>query len=505
MKTPTGDTEMDDQEKNLEKIVKKNVQLYNSPYYGAFTRVQSGDYQKVYLLYSDDFREYLRSMYYKKYDQYPRTRLLQEFIHSLEHQAKDGSHEKTLFVRIASTKKAIYLDLCDEEWRAVKITADGWKVVRKPQVMFLRTEGCLPLPKPVEAKNPKQVFIQLINFFNTTPKERALIIGWLIGAFNGSGPYPILAIQGESGSAKSTLSRMLKGLIDPSHASARALPKKEHDLMVAAMNSWVLSFDNISVIERDMSDALCRLSTGGGFSKKKSKSRTDELLFDAVRPILLNSIGNITLREDLASRTLSVEMIPLDNESTKPESQIFDKFNEQKPAFLGALLTAVSTALRNKNKIHLDEYPRMADFFHFVAAAEEAVYSTKGTLLTAITDNNKIIGRETIESDLFASALEKFIQSQTNIWKGTASELLKQIQMSIPTNELESIAMDKSWPRAANALSARLRELAPMFRQAGYEIEQDRRTARRRQWILDRNDRESKDPRTRKSWNKNDR
>lgn len=489
VKTTTGKVATDRQEKNLEKIVKNNVELYNSPYYGAFARVKSDDTKKVYLLNSDDFREYLKSAYQQKYNHYPNTRLLQDFIHVLEHRAKDGSHEKALFVRIASTKKAIYLDLCDEEWRAVKITAKGWKVLRNPKVMFLRTEGRLPLPKPEEVENPQQVFTQLRNLFNTTLKERALIIGWLIGAFNGSGPYPILAVQGESGSAKSTLSRMLKGLIDPSHAPARALPRAEHDLMVTAMNSWVLSFDNISVIERDMSDALCRLSTGGGFSKRKSKGSTDELLFDAVRPVLLNSIGNITLREDLASRTLSVEMRPLDKESTKPESQIFDEFNKQKPAFLGALLTAVSTALRNKNKIHLDEYPRMADFFHFVAAAEEAVYPTKGTLLTAITENNKIIGRETIESDLFATALVKFSQSQTKTWKGTASELLSQIQTSIPINELEKIGKDKSWPRAANALSARLRELAPMLRQAGYEIGQDRRTARRRQWILDRNNR----------------
>jgi hypothetical protein len=45
---------------------------------------------------------------------------------------------------------------------------------------------------------------------------------------------------------------------------ARTAPKKEEDILIAASNSWIVSFDNLSSIPQALSDAFCRLSTGGG-------------------------------------------------------------------------------------------------------------------------------------------------------------------------------------------------------------------------------------------------
>jgi hypothetical protein len=58
------------------------------------------------------------------------------------------------------------------------------------------------------------------------------------------GPYPLLAISGEQGSAKTVLSKMLKALIDASAAPVRALPREERELMIAANNGYLLAFDN---------------------------------------------------------------------------------------------------------------------------------------------------------------------------------------------------------------------------------------------------------------------
>ena len=61
---------------------------------------------------------------------------------------------------------------------------------------------------------------------------------------------------------------MLKKLIDPCAAPDRAGPRDERDLMIRARNGWVLAFDNLSKLPDWLSDALCRLSTGGGFSTR---------------------------------------------------------------------------------------------------------------------------------------------------------------------------------------------------------------------------------------------
>src|SRR5262245_11906629 len=66
------------------------------------------------------------------------------------------------------------------------------------------------------------------------------------GALRASGPYPVLAIAGEQGSAKTVLSKLLRAMIDPSVAPVRALPRDERELFIAASNGHVLAFDNLS-------------------------------------------------------------------------------------------------------------------------------------------------------------------------------------------------------------------------------------------------------------------
>ena len=122
----------------------------------------------------------------------------------------------------------------------------------------------------------------LRTFLNVqSDSDFVLVIAWLVAALRGCGPYPLLALAGEQGSAKSTFSRILRALIDPNTAPLRSLPRgRRRDLFIAANNGHVLSFDNISGVSAWLSDALCRISTGGGFSVRQLYTDQDESLFD---------------------------------------------------------------------------------------------------------------------------------------------------------------------------------------------------------------------------------
>jgi ABC-type phosphonate transport system ATPase subunit len=61
-----------------------------------------------------------------------------------------------------------------------------------------------------------------------------LVVAWLLAALRSGGPYPLLAISGEHGSAKTVLSKFLRALVDPNVAAVRALPREERELMIAA-------------------------------------------------------------------------------------------------------------------------------------------------------------------------------------------------------------------------------------------------------------------------------
>ena len=66
--------------------------------------------------------------------------------------------------------------------------------------------------------------------------DRALVLGWLVSALRPEGPmsYPLLMVNGEAGSAKSTLSRYARNLIDPNVTTMRTPPRDERDLAIAA-------------------------------------------------------------------------------------------------------------------------------------------------------------------------------------------------------------------------------------------------------------------------------
>src|SRR5499433_4542853 len=111
---------------------------------------------------------------------------------------------------------------------------------------------------------------------------------WLLATLRSRGPYPVLAISGEQGSAKTVICKLLKALIDPNAAPVRALAREERELMIAANNGHLLAFDNLSGLPNWLSDALCRLASGGSSAVRRLYSDDDEVLFEAARPILLN-------------------------------------------------------------------------------------------------------------------------------------------------------------------------------------------------------------------------
>src|SRR5260221_13477228 len=132
-----------------------------------------------------------------------------------------------------------------------------------------------PLPLPVGGGSIES----LAPFLNlASENDFVLVVSWLLGALRAGGPYPVLAIAGEQGSAKTVLSKLLRALIDPSVAPVRALPRDEREVFIAASNSHVLAFDNLSGLPPWLSDTLCRLTSGGSFSTRRLLTHAAKLL-----------------------------------------------------------------------------------------------------------------------------------------------------------------------------------------------------------------------------------
>jgi hypothetical protein len=140
-------------------------------------------------------------------------------------------------------------------------------------VRFRRAAGMKPLPMPLPGGSVET----LRSFLNVrTDNDFVLVVAWVLAILRNRGPYPIIVLSGEQGSAKSTFTAILRALIDPNTAPLRALPREDRDLFIAASNGHVLAFDNVSGLPAWISDTLCRLATGGGFAVRQLYTDQDE-------------------------------------------------------------------------------------------------------------------------------------------------------------------------------------------------------------------------------------
>ena len=296
-----------------------------------------------------------------------------------------------------------------------------------------------------------------------------LAIAFALACLRPRGPYPVGAIGGEQGSAKSTRSALLCSVVDPRHPRLYSLPRDERDLVVAARNRHVLAFDNISGLRPWQSDNLCRLASGAGFSVRQLYTDADEFVFSGARPVILNGIEEIVERPDLAERSVFAVCEPISRENRKSEEEVWTSFEAAHASVLGALLDAVSTGLERFPEIRPPDLPRMADFAHWAIACEPALWKD-GDFLRAYNANILSAIESVLEASPVAVAVRELManlaKASEKKWSGTASDLLALLTDLVT----ERIAKSDDWPRNGRALSGRLRRAASFLRRVGVDV-----------------------------------
>jgi len=450
-------------------------ELFHAPDGSSYAHLPVHEHREIWRIGSSAFQHWLVRRYHERFRKLPRREALKDVIEALDHRALYEGPEHPVSLRVASVGDCVYLDLGTPDWQVVEISKDGWRVVQNPPVRFRRTSGMRSLPLPMRGGNVEELRVLL-----NAADERTwtLLVGWLVSTFRPVGPYLVLVLQGEAGTAKSTTAKMLRALIDPSTAPLRSAPVNEDDLVIAAKNSWVLSFDNLSSVPHWLSDALCRLATGGGLSKRKLFTDEDEVILQAARPTILTGIEDLASREDLADRSINLVLAPIPAENRRNERRLEPEFEAVRPRVLGALLDAVSSALKHIEETELQSPPRMADAVEWVTAAEKALSWASGSFLRAFEENQNDLVAVSIETDPLASAIAALLEDHSG-WEGTGAELLAVLNVRLSQETQKS----KAWPASPKALSGRVRRLAPVLRKAGIQVEFSREPGTRRRLI----------------------
>jgi hypothetical protein len=452
-----------------------NVELFHAADGTGYADLSINGHRETWPIRSKGFRRWLTRCFFETTGGAPSSEALQSALGVIEAKAHFDAPERAVHLRVGGLGGRLYLDLCDETWRGVEIDITGWRVIDNPPVRFRRASGMKPLPTPMTGGSVET----LRSFLNVRSEtEFVLAISWALAVLRDRGPYPVLVLSGEQGSAKSTFSAIMRALLDPNTAPLRALSREDRELFIAANNGHVLAFDNVSGLRAWISDTLCRLATGGGFAVRQLYTDQDEVLFDATRPVILNGIEDIVERPDLADRAVFLTLQAIPEERRRAEAELWAAFEVERPRILGVLLDAVVEGLKRLPETRLRKPPRMADFALWATACETALWPA-GTFWSAYCRNRYEAVEGVIEADPVANAVRALVSKRT-AWTGTASELLSEL------SELtgDSTARSKEWPNSPRALSGRLRRAATFLRKVGIEVEFGGREGKARNRII---------------------
>jgi hypothetical protein len=449
-------------------IVQETAKLFHDPKGTAFGVVRMDGRRAVLRLASRAMKSWIAKTARMSLGKSVGGAAIDEALMVLEGMARFDCEERPVYVRVAEHEGAIYVDLGDETGACVEVTSKCWAIRDEAPVMFRRPDAMRPLPRPVRGGG----LDELRPFFNGADDDaHYLFAAWLVATLRPGRPFPILALHGEQGTAKSTASRVARALVDPNVAPVRSVPRTEDDLAVATVHSHVIAFDNLSGVPPWLSDALCRLATGGGLSKRTLYADDEETIIEATRPIVVNGIDDLANRADLAERCLMLTLRPIPKTKRRDEATFWRAFEVAAPRILGVLLDGAASALRNLSTVQIAELPRMADFAVWIAAAEPGLGLPPGTLLGAYERNRARVVDVALDASPVATAVRMLLDrpAQGGRWEGTPDQCLSALTNLVPDTTRRS----HGWPNGARGLSSTLRRSATFLQTVGVTLDLD--------------------------------
>jgi hypothetical protein len=461
-------------------VERGNLELWRTPSRTAFATVRVRDHYENHAVDSAEFRDLLGHWIFTAMGEMPSEATLKKTVRTLRGQALYGatSVERDVFHRIAELGGCVYLDLSDESWRVVEVSPTGWRVAKDPPVRFTRSQVSRPLPIPEPGGNLEGLF----DFVNIRRREhQVLFLAWLVTAMQTSAAYPILALTGSQGSAKTTACRIAAALIDEASPQMVSGYSTERDLLIDAQYSHVIAIDNVSEITNQLSDAYCRLSTGSGMRRRKLYSDSTLFALSAKNPLILNSISTVAARGDLLDRMLTLRLDPIPEDRRREEARVFAEFRTKRGAILGALLSAVSAGLARLPHLEVGNLhlPRMADFATWVIACERELGFGAGEFLRAYNSNRREASDTTLEFSAIGHSVMA-VADLNDFWEGSIKQLL--IALNTASDELDRRNPD--WPKNERALASALHRIEANLHAAGYTLQFLKRDSRSRRRII---------------------
>jgi hypothetical protein len=462
--SPSKTSERDSIAKSLVSLLMDSgIELFRDQRGEPFARTDTPDGRRIFRVESKPFRHKLQHLAWTEMERAPSSETLRAAISIVASIARFEGHTHPLHNRCAHRDGAIWIDL--DGVRAVAVGPSSWEIVRDPPILFRPRSSMRPLPEPKRGGALPPV----LRFLNLPHAEReTLYLGYLVCCLVPDIPVPALVLAGPQGAAKTTLLRVTKRILDPSGAETRGSVKDPSEYAVAASQTRVLYFDNLTHIPDGLSDAFCRTVTGDGFTKRTLYTDEDETVLEFRCVIGFSGINIAAERADLLDRSLILELESIPQDRRREEATFWAEYEKAMPSIFGGLLDTLAAAMDIYPRVSPPKLPRMADAARWGAAAAEALGLRADDFLQAFSRNVQRQTEAAIEGSLVAQAVIAFMGEREE-WAGPATLLLSQLQEVAKKIHIDQ--RSKDWPGSANVLSRKLREASATLARIGIDFE----------------------------------
>ncbi len=370
----------------------------------------------------------------------------------------------------AEDRTVLYYDLTDDDYRVVKITAQGWQVTGDYPILFRRYQHQQPQMEPTRPADARKALQAIFQFLNVPDDEdtRLLVLVWLVSCFIPGIAHPILNLTGSQGSAKSYSFGVLRAIVDPSSTPTLAPPRDDDQLVLQLNNNWMALFDNISSFAQWRSDTFCRAITGAGYSKRKLFTDSDTITYHYRRVIGMNGVVNTAYSPDFLDRCLIINLDRLTGR-WQSERELTEAFKQALPGILGACLEALVGALGVYPSIATPRDYRMTDFAQWGEAISVALGYERGQFLVAYKANLEELTWVALEGQAFTRAVIELVGVHEGTWQGTAERLLKQARSMATVTGISTEG--KGWPGSAAWARKRLDQAEANLEDIGLHIQ----------------------------------
>jgi len=417
---------------------------------------------------SEDFVGWISSQYFKQTKHWPPAHDLKSTISHAKREAKKKDSFGEIHLRFGFLGNTHFIDMCNNNNEAVEITSSGWNVTNNLPVYFRKVRNQRDLATPARNGNYRDIRHSM----NIDHEEDEILLLPTICTLPMADIIrPIIGFVGHQGSAKTTASRVIRLLLDPTYPIENDFKRAQHDLALVFTYNALPVFDNLTTISETVSDMFCRAHSGTGFDIRAYYDDSTVKSFGYRRGMLFTAINPPTLAKDFNERTVQLELSRISDTERTGEKELLARFMARRASILGGMFDVIVQAKRLLPKMTFDWRPRWADAFELASAAAEVMGYGATRYRDAVRENLAARATRQASSHWQEPALEAILSlmsAQQGKFVGTTSDLLLAIGMHCPSDLGPAAA--KKWPDSPEKLGLALNRIKADLEDAGVAL-----------------------------------